>query len=400
MARTYSHTPVLSKVKIGNDTYYLKDGDARAILDAINADVYAALQLDLGTVAGNDGKLVTAANIKTYVDTAVSGVHAFTYEVVNALPANPTADNMYIIYLVAKESPNTGYLEYLCIETDHGEGADPRYTYAFEEIGDTDVDLSGYVTSVDYSNGALTYTTANGTENVHTFGDLADADTASTSYTPAGTIDTITVIDSVGTQASFSQGEDTFAQGEDTFTQGTDSFTANTPTALDLTKFDGGSKAADSFSAGTVTTIDTTKFDGGSLGAATKSAFATEGIVASVGTGDDAECLIFGAASTSNAVTDQGSFTPASLASGFYSEGTAPSFTEGQFTPASLANGFYTPGSAASFTQGTDSFTQGTDTFTQGNDSFTANYVATTKSVTPAFTGTAATITVEPDSGE
>lgn len=33
MAQTYTHTPVLSKVKLGNTTYYLKDADVRSILD-------------------------------------------------------------------------------------------------------------------------------------------------------------------------------------------------------------------------------------------------------------------------------------------------------------------------------------------------------------------------------
>jgi len=33
MAQTYTHTPVLSKVKLGASTYYLKDADVRAILD-------------------------------------------------------------------------------------------------------------------------------------------------------------------------------------------------------------------------------------------------------------------------------------------------------------------------------------------------------------------------------
>lgn len=33
MAQTYVNTPVLSKVKMGNTTYYLKDADVRELLD-------------------------------------------------------------------------------------------------------------------------------------------------------------------------------------------------------------------------------------------------------------------------------------------------------------------------------------------------------------------------------
>ena len=46
-----------------------------------------------------------------------------------------------------------------------------------------------------------------------------------------------------------------------------DTFSAGSPTAIDVTKFDGGSKAADTFSAGSVTAIDVTKFNGGSKAA-------------------------------------------------------------------------------------------------------------------------------------
>ena len=34
MANNYANIPVLSKVKIGEQTYFLKDADARAILDS------------------------------------------------------------------------------------------------------------------------------------------------------------------------------------------------------------------------------------------------------------------------------------------------------------------------------------------------------------------------------
>lgn len=52
-----------------------------------------------------------------------------------------------------------------------------------------------------------------------------------------------------------------------------------------------------------------------SLGASSKSQFAVEGIVAAMGTGNDAETLIFSAASKSNAVTEQGAFSAGSLPS-------------------------------------------------------------------------------------
>lgn len=94
---------------------------------------------------------------------------------------------------------------------------------------------------------------------------------------------------------------------------GTDTFDGGTPTTLDLTKFDGGSKAADTFtqgtlpskdadtfSAGTMTTLDLTKFDGGSKAADSFSAgsaatLATSKAITNIGTGTAAAQTFSGA---------------------------------------------------------------------------------------------------------
>ena len=81
-------------------------------------------------------------------------------------------------------------------------------------------------------------------------------------------------------------------------------------------------------------------------------------------------------------------YTAPSLGEGFYTAGSAASFTQGvdshSFTAAKLNTGFYTAGSAASFTQGTDTFSAGSasidetaakwvaPTFKQGVDSYVA----------------------------
>ena len=75
------------------------------------------------------------------------------------------------------------------------------------------------------------------------------------------------------TLSAASTGAAVTAQG--TFTPavyGTDTFDGGTPTAIDTTKFSGGSKAADTFNAGSATVVDVTKFDGGSKAADTFSA--------------------------------------------------------------------------------------------------------------------------------
>lgn len=121
---------------------------------------------------------------------------------------------------------------------------------------------------------------------------------------------------------SFTQGS--FSGGS--FTQGEDSFTPNIPTAIDTTKFSGGS-----FSSGT--------FNGGSFSSGT---FTAGSLVFAMDTTDTKQLNItfkapsHGADSFTAATHGADSFTPASLASGFYSAGFAASFTQGvdSFTPA------------------------------------------------------------------
>ena len=95
-----------------------------------------------------------------------------------------------------------------------------------------------------------------------------------------------------------------------------DTFNGGTPTAIDTTKFSGGSKAADTFNGGTPTAIDTTKFSGGSKAADTFDAgslptkaadtfsagtvptLATGKAITAVGTGEAAAQTFTGTAAT------------------------------------------------------------------------------------------------------
>lgn len=423
MARTYSSTPVMSKIKIGDSVYYLKDADARGILDGINADVYESLKLALGTVAGGGDNLVTAGSIKEYVDE----IAELGFDVVK-LNVLPTADaQAYAEYhnnIVLIEDPDAASgacIEYIIMRT----GNEGSYVYAWEKIGSTKADLSDYVSNVGYVDNTHTLTQTKGgiASNVHVFGDMADADQGEVDLSNyvknvsakvigagalekdnvngvqiSGSIADLTVIDSVGSAPSFSEG----------------AFVANVPTALDLSKFDGGNKVADQFTANTPTALDLTKFNGGSKvadtfvaptfseGAFTPASLTTQtkalykqGVTAHMGSGEsgdeDEETLIIenvqkeadikvvdqfnGGSKAADSFTagsyQEGAFTPASLAEGFYSAGSAAQFTEGAYTPASLAEGFYSAGSAAS----------------KAADTFNAGAVPTTKSVTPVFTG-------------
>ena len=146
--------------------------------------------------------------------------------------------------------------------------------------------------------------------------------------------------------------------------------TANVPTVIDTTKFSGGSyshtgfsggsftQGSDSFTANTPTVINTAKFSGGSF---IRGTF-TSGSLTMAIDGTDGKKLNI-------------TFT-------------APTHAADSFTAASLASGFYTAGTAASFTQGSDSFTAasyGTDSFTAAkfNSGF---YTAGTANIPTAVT--------------
>ena len=95
---------------------------------------------------------------KSQVDGLISGIHQFTYQVEpdrSILETTPTSANMYIIYLLPisdASSPNAKD-EYIAIRS----GAEGSYTYAWEMIGTTETDLSGYVPTSRKVNGhALT----------------------------------------------------------------------------------------------------------------------------------------------------------------------------------------------------------------------------------------------------
>ena len=71
MAQTYTHTPVLSKVKMGNTIYYLKDADVRAILDSFgNSVTYNVAD----AIADGNNNLVTSDQVYDFVNRQIGAV--------------------------------------------------------------------------------------------------------------------------------------------------------------------------------------------------------------------------------------------------------------------------------------------------------------------------------------
>ena len=137
-------------------------------------------------------------------------------------------------------------------------------------------------------------------------------------------------------------GSGTFTQGTFTggsFTQGEDEFTANVPTKIDTSKFNAGSYSH-------------TGFSGGS-GSFTQGTF-------SGGSGS------FSASVSNHVLSFSHTHTAATHGADSHTH-TAATYGTDSFTAPSLGTGFYTVGTAASFTQGEDEFTPAT----HGADSHT-----------------------------
>lgn len=115
-----------------------------------------------------DGKVsseaTTRANADTALDnkitalqTSISNIKPFSYEVVSTLPT-ASASTMYKIYLVADthSDSNDSYDEYITLQS--------GTTYSWEKIGNTDVNLSDYVKTVSQSGttGVVTSVTKSG----------------------------------------------------------------------------------------------------------------------------------------------------------------------------------------------------------------------------------------------
>ena len=71
MAYEYKNLPVLSKVKIGDQVYYLKDAEVRALLDTFGSAVTYNVDTTFNAESAN---LVTSAAIAGYLEDAIAGL--------------------------------------------------------------------------------------------------------------------------------------------------------------------------------------------------------------------------------------------------------------------------------------------------------------------------------------
>lgn len=385
MAQTYTHTPVLSKVKLGNTTYYLKDKDVRDILDTFGNVV----TLDkASTITSNGTGLVDAALVYDYVGRQVGAIG----QALNLLSETDHTD---------VTSPQAGDFvvessgaEWLYDGTAWREvGSENTYVVKTATIAGIDLQDNITVGELQTALGlkALAYKD-NGSVSIQTADSITQFSTGkagsySVSSTPVSVPATYDALDvtpagsvsiTAGTAAAASYDKTTSvtiasaapAEGSPANYTPSGSVTVNTVTVTPST-----ATVATLTSAGTSYSLSNSSV---TQATDSTSAFATEGLVASVGTGDDAETLILSAASTSNAVTASGavSYTAPTLSGAiptFGSESVVTGIASATATASFSGDGTVlsaTPGhtsTAASVTQPT----------------FTAGFSGTSKSVTP-----------------
>ena len=148
---------LLSKIQIGGKTYEIKDliarqniGTLSAGLDKIAGDLAALSYVKATGVYADDAAIQQAINdkdtaMKNYVDAQVGSINKFNVHVMQEGEALPTAsaETMYILYLKPDADAASGaYVEYITVRS----GEEGAYTYAWEAIGSTKMDVTGFVT--------------------------------------------------------------------------------------------------------------------------------------------------------------------------------------------------------------------------------------------------------------
>ena len=392
MAQTYANNDnVLSKVKFGNTTYYIKDAAARAILDTFGN---ATLQDVALSIADGGTGLVTSDQVYDFVNRQIGAVG----DILNLLSADDHTE-------VA--SPAAGDF---VVESD---GSEWLYDgSAWREIGSENayvlktftiagIDMQDNITVAELQQalelGALAYLDS-GSVKVTTIDSMKSFSTGaagnySVSSTPVSVPATYSALDvtpagsveiTAGTAAAASYDKTTsVAISSAAPVEGTS--VANYTPAGDVT-ITSVTVTPSNVSVATVTDAGTAyQLQAGSMSQAadTTSAFATEGDVASIGTDEEAETLILVAASTSNAVTSSGTVTYVDPVL----SGSLPTFGSqsvvGGITSAEAEASFSGTGvvlsAAPAYTATSASMTQPT---------FTADFTGTSKSVTPVVATT------------
>ena len=396
MAQTYANNDnVLSKVKFGNTTYYMKDAAARAVLDSFGNIVTYDVATSNAAFADGNTNIPTAGQVYDYVGRQVGAIG----QALNLLSASDHT-------AVADPEPGDFVVE--------SDGKEWLYDgSAWREIGSEQayvvktftiagVDMQDNITKAELQQalelGALAYKNS-GSAKVTTIDSFSSFTTgAAGSYNVSST--------PVSVPATF-DALDVTPAGSVAITAGTAaaaSYDKTTSVAISSAAPVEGTSVANYTPAGSVTVSSVTvtpstgsvatvtnagtayQLTAGSMsqGADTTSTFATEGVIVSIGQdnsgsggADESETLIITDASTSSAVTASGTVT--------YNDPTLSGALP-TFGSETVVTGITSASASASFS--------GTGVVLSAAPSYTTTDAAVTQpTFTGSFTGTSASVT-------
>lgn len=405
MAIEFKNTPALAKVKFGNEIYWLKDADVRAILDTYKG----AVNYDVDTTFSKDSEnLATSKAIAAYLEGAIAGLtgamHFAGIKTVDEFDDGKLAGTAGDVIIVGTteyvhdgnewvEIGDEGvYATQAGVEKDF---VQKTFTIAGIDMADdieanelkTALELkalaykdSASATLTDYATGinGAAYTPAGSVEVK-----LSHASTAMTSagtFTPAGTVSgNVTAAGTI-----------TLAESEDGVQ------VAGTVSAPTVTVTPAYTQIQHINNVGTLPTYTAAKYTAPSVTEA-KAQFASEGLVAALDP-EDTEMLVFSAAGKADALTATG-FNAGSYTAAEFDAGELPTLGNAQnvvtgIEKAEASAPVFTGHKIGATFAGSQVAIAADFAGTEGNVSVSGNYdKADVESA--GFTGTAATITPE-----
>lgn len=377
MANTYVNTPVLSKVKIGDQIYYLKDAEVRALLDTYGAAV--TYNVD-AAVAENGEGLITAGAVHKYVTQYVTDITggAMTFlGIKDELPATGNPGEVVIVgtaeYVYADGKWNL-YGDEGIYATIAGVDA----AYVKKTLTIAGINLEDAITADELKSAlglkALAYKdSASGDVTVVT--GVKDA-----TYTPAGSVDVklnhaSTAMASTGTFTPAGNvtgnvtaaGTVAIARDDVNGVQVSGTVSAPSVTVTPTT-----AQVQHISSVGSLPSYTAAQYTAPSVAEA-KAQFASEGVVAAID-GTDAEMLVFSAAGKAEALTTTGF--------------NAGSYTAAQFDAGALPE----LGAAQTVVTGIEKAEASAPTFT--GDKFGATFAGSQVAIAAEFAGTEGNVSV------
>lgn len=379
MANNYSNTPVLSKVKIGTEIYWLKDADVRALLDTYGDAVKYSVDT---TFAADSENLATSKAIAAYLEGAIAGLTGAMHfaGIKDEMPAasEGAAGDVIIVGTTEYVHDGSKWVEI----GDEGvyqtiSGAEAKFVQKTFTIAN--IDMQDNITADELKNAlelkALAYKdSASATLTDYATG-INGAD-----YTPAGSVavtlnHTSTAMSAAGTftPAGTVSGNVT-AAGTVSIARDDENGTAvsGTVSAPTITVTPATTQVQHIDSVGTLPSYTAAQYVAPSV-AETSAQFASEGVIATMDS-EDTEMLVFSAAGKASALT----------ATGF----NAGSYTAAEFNAGALP----TLGAAQTVVTGIEKAEASAPTFS--GDKFGATFAGSQVAIAADFAGTEGNVSV------